>query len=387
VNAVLLVNHPAFLLERLGGMSVLERQAFLLSRAGFKRLRIAAHRPDGARLAALRWPEGLDCVWSSESSPPEAPYAAVSADHLIRLDALREIASTPHEKATAYLDPAGRSVVQVVPRAQERSSPMERRALPEGASVLLQTPLEREVIPWLLREAVKPHDSFMARHFDRRISLALTRRLLDTRITANQMTVFSILVGLAGAFLMAGGRAAMTAGVLLVWAHTVLDGCDGELARLRYEQSRVGGILDFWGDNVVHAALFLSLGIGIARRGLPVIHLLLGLCAAAGALGAAWSVYLHSSMRRTRHGPLFNGLEDLAPESASAAVRNLAFVEDILARRDFIYLLVFLVLIGYPEIFLWAAGVGTPMFLAALLYLRRIEEQGRIHAVLRRQSS
>ena len=28
-----------------------------------------------------------------------------------------------------------------------------------------------------------------------------------------------------------------------------LDGCDGELARLKFKESRWGGLLDFWGDN------------------------------------------------------------------------------------------------------------------------------------------
>src|SRR2546426_3192414 len=37
-------------------------------------------------------------------------------------------------------------------------------------------------------------------------------------------------------------------------AHSILDGCDGELARLKFQHSRWGAVLDFWCDNVVHVA-------------------------------------------------------------------------------------------------------------------------------------
>ena len=53
-----------------------------------------------------------------------------------------------------------------------------------------------------------------------------------------------------------------TIGALLFLAHSILDGCDGELARLKFQQSRWGGVLDFWGDNVVHTVIFGCMGIG-----------------------------------------------------------------------------------------------------------------------------
>ena len=63
-----------------------------------------------------------------------------------------------------------------------------------------------------------------------------------------------------------------TIGALLFLAHSILDGCDGELARLKFQQSRWGGVLDFWGDNVVHTVIFACMGVGwslsAARYGL-----------------------------------------------------------------------------------------------------------------------
>ena len=43
----------------------------------------------------------------------------------------------------------------------------------------------------------------MSRHLERKISLAVTRNLVDTRITPNAMTLISVGIGLIGAFFFA----------------------------------------------------------------------------------------------------------------------------------------------------------------------------------------
>ena len=70
----------------------------------------------------------------------------------------------------------------------------------------------------------------------------------------------SVLIGLAGAAFFVSPRPALQfTGALLFLLHSILDGCDGELARLKFQESRFGGVLDFWGDNVVHSAVFASM--------------------------------------------------------------------------------------------------------------------------------
>src|SRR5262249_51445312 len=61
---------------------------------------------------------------------------------------------------------------------------------------------------WLLLSLIKQREGFMSRHFERRLSLAVTRRLAGTAITPNMMTVISGAVGLLAAtfFLSAAPR-------------------------------------------------------------------------------------------------------------------------------------------------------------------------------------
>jgi len=85
-----------------------------------------------------------------------------------------------------------------------------------------------------------------------------------TNITANQVTLAMISVGLIGSFLFTFGVYWITAlaGFLLVF-HYILDVADGEVARARKMTSNQGRYLDLVGDNIVRFAMFLCIGIGV----------------------------------------------------------------------------------------------------------------------------
>src|SRR5262249_25000365 len=105
-------------------------------------------------------------------------------------------------------------------------------------------------------------DGYLARALDRRLSRRLTRFALPRPVTPNQITLFGLGVGLAGAAgLATGSYGGRPAGALALMASSILDGVDGELARARFEQSPSGARLDLMGDYITHLAAFLGLGI------------------------------------------------------------------------------------------------------------------------------
>ena len=76
-------------------------------------------------------------------------------------------------------------------------------------------------------------DGFMARHFDRRLSQIMSRRLAHTNITPNQITLVGMSIGLIAAFLLSlRGYWAHLSGALLFVFCIIVDGVDGEIARL-----------------------------------------------------------------------------------------------------------------------------------------------------------
>jgi phosphatidylglycerophosphate synthase len=177
------------------------------------------------------------------------------------------------------------------------------------------------------------------------------------------MTLVSVAIGIAGAFFFLSPRASMqTAGALLFLLHSILDGCDGELARLKFQESRFGGVLDFWGDNVVHSAVFSCIAIGWGRAIGEMWPLALGALAVAGTLASAGFVYW-KTMRRPKEGPLFTSVA-----TTESAVSRVA---DALSRRDFIYLVLLLSFFGKASWFLLLSAAGAPIFFLVLVALDR----------------
>jgi phosphatidylglycerophosphate synthase len=215
----------------------------------------------------------------------------------------------------------------------------------------------------LLRSLVKETDGFMARHIERPISLQISRRLAPTAVTPNQMSVISILVGLCGGpFFLFQTPFLQTIGALLFLVHSILDGCDGELARLRFQESRWGGVLDFWGDNFVHAVIFACMAFGWSRSAAAAWPLWLGGAAVFGTLGAASFVYWRLMRPKDGASAQFTSVST-APE------RPLARILDAASRRDFIYLVLVLALIGRSNWFLLLAAIGAPTYLLLVMFL------------------
>jgi uncharacterized protein (TIRG00374 family) len=114
---------------------------------------------------------------------------------------------------------------------------------------------------------VKPTDGRLAR-FNRRLSTPLSIWLIRwTRLSANAMSLFVLALGLVAGWLFSRGD--YFGGVLaatISLAASILDGCDGELARLQYHESAFGCWLDTLGDYVYYVATFTGLTIGAVRH-------------------------------------------------------------------------------------------------------------------------
>lgn len=102
-------------------------------------------------------------------------------------------------------------------------------------------------------------------HFFRPIAHVLVRIALPTPLSANGMTVLSIVTGLAGASLLRYPHATqLIAGALLLLVYAILDCADGQLARARGTSSRLGRILDGMSDYIVGAASGVTIAIHLS---------------------------------------------------------------------------------------------------------------------------
>jgi uncharacterized protein (TIRG00374 family) len=116
------------------------------------------------------------------------------------------------------------------------------------------------------RSTYKNTDATLAR-FNRRMSLPISIALIRTPLTANQLSVALVALGFYSAWLFSLGH--YWPGVLAAFlslAASVLDGCDGEIARLKYQESALGCWIETFGDYSYYLAIFVGLAVGAARR-------------------------------------------------------------------------------------------------------------------------
>ena len=106
----------------------------------------------------------------------------------------------------------------------------------------------------------KTRDGPVARHLNRPVSRWLSRYLVRTAVTPNQISLASWLLSCIAAGLMAlGGYPALAAGGALAQLASIIDGCDGEIARLKHSQSEFGGWFDAVLDRYADAVLLFGL--------------------------------------------------------------------------------------------------------------------------------
>lgn len=225
------------------------------------------------------------------------------------------------------------------------------------------------VVAKIMTQARKASDSWVARHVDRRVSLWMTKYLLELPVTPNQITVASTGVGLLGALLLGWGTyAAQLAGALLLTFSIVVDGCDGEVARIKFQESDFGRKLDFFLDNLVNVAAIFAVGAGYAWRSGEGIYWTLSLVNAAAAAASVWPVYVLFF----REGKQAVRLEASPAGDASQSWTVAALLEGV-AGRDFAYVVLALAVFGKAHWFTLVCFVGLLGFLMAvgLLWLLR----------------
>jgi 1L-myo-inositol 1-phosphate cytidylyltransferase / CDP-L-myo-inositol myo-inositolphosphotransferase len=364
------------------GLGLARRTALAARRAGYSRVYFQArdHAAPQGIPAISDW-RRLGDGFALHPGPLIIVHGAILAEP-DWLEKLIDISPTPANwaaiphKMIVLAAPAVKDAIAVLEAdkgAYDLTSVQQRLTQSFGAPVTIPAAIDPLVVTTpvdvddaerrLLRRLVKDTDGFMARHVERPISLRIARRLASTAITPNQITLLSVGIGLSGAlFFLCSQWVCQTVGALLFLAHSILDGCDGELARLKFQETRFGGIIDYWGDNVVHIAVFGCMAIGWTLSVGALWPSLLGVAAALGNLGSAWLIYWRVMRPKKDDGPLFTSV-------VAAPGQSLARMLDAASRRDFIYLVVILALFGKSNWFLVLAAVGAPIFFLLLVFL------------------
>lgn len=131
------------------------------------------------------------------------------------------------------------------------------------------------------------YDGFVSRHLNRRLSRPVSRLLARTPVTPNSVTFATLLLAIVtGAMTALGWNIAGGIGIQLV---SVIDGVDGELARLKRMATRFGGVLDAVTDRYADAVMLGGMTVYAVRFEDHARPEVVGALALAAALSVSYS--------------------------------------------------------------------------------------------------
>ncbi|NLD27834.1 MAG: Bifunctional IPC transferase and DIPP synthase [bacterium ADurb.Bin270] len=128
---------------------------------------------------------------------------------------------------------------------------------------------ERAVAEKSLAEAIRLRiDGPVARYINKRISLPVSLILSKLWISPNTITAFNIIVGVfSGVFVADGNRYHyILAGAILFQLASIIDGCDGEVAKLTFRATKFGQYADTLCDNLSLGSFITGLIAGYWRQ-------------------------------------------------------------------------------------------------------------------------
>jgi len=172
--------------------------------------------------------------------------------------------------------------------------PVKAEPLPEGSWWQdIDTPEDLRAARRLLRRSLaKSTDGPVSRYLNRPVSTRLSMALAPLRPSPNILSFVAFVFGVLAACLLAAERPLI--GGILVHLHSVLDGVDGESARLQLRTNLWGATLDNVLDRIVDAAIVAGLGWWVAYNWFSPRTILL-----LGAIGSAWALLAQAGKERS----------------------------------------------------------------------------------------
>jgi len=110
-----------------------------------------------------------------------------------------------------------------------------------------------------------------------KISPYIVKILIKTPITANQVTILSIIFGAIGIILITfPNNIIYSLGFFFLYFYWLLDLCDGPIARYKQSTSLRGKYLDYFGHLIIHPFIFLAIGLHLFNKSGNISNLILG---------------------------------------------------------------------------------------------------------------
>jgi phosphatidylglycerophosphate synthase len=206
---------------------------------------------------------------------------------------------------------------------------------------------------------------------NRRISIPISRRIIPFPITPNMVSLFTLGVSFAaGAFFALGGYWNTLTGAILSWLASVLDGCDGEVARLKLQESAFGCWLETICDYLYYLFIFAGMTIGLVRTSGSRTYLVWGAFLVFGAIASFLTSGLQRHQLSSANPEQFLGVWHKEADSRSSnPLLYFARHTEFIIRRCFVpYVFLFFALFNIMNWALIGATLGANLVWIMSLY-------------------
>lgn len=209
----------------------------------------------------------------------------------------------------------------------------------------------------------KDIDGVISRHLNRYISLAMSRRLVNLPLKPNHITVFCIFLGLmSGYFALSGDYLGIAIGALFLKANSVIDGVDGELARVKWEFSKWGELLDSAGDNVANFSFFGALTYATYQSG---DHLFGTLGIVCLVMWVSYVIFLYAQLHKMKRGDVLIVRQNIDDVARGRFKQFIHLLRTAILRRDgYVFVILLLSLAGWHDVLIsvMCVGAAIPFF-------------------------
>ncbi len=155
----------------------------------------------------------------------------------------------------------------------------------------------------LLATLKKTSDGPISRYLNRPISTRISKYLVKTSISPNSISFFSFFISMLGAFFFfLGGYVNLVIGGILAQFSSIIDGSDGEVARLKFQATAFGGWFDAVLDRYADGFLLFGLTYHVYLVNTNFLYITIGFLAIIGAFMNSYTADKYYSLMGIRLG-------------------------------------------------------------------------------------
>ncbi|MBW2699830.1 MAG: CDP-alcohol phosphatidyltransferase family protein [Deltaproteobacteria bacterium] len=260
-------------LQKVAGLSLIERNLMAVKAQGATRVFVFCPKSMGPaveeHLQQLKDDRRLPhwSVHADEENKPEGlsgPLLRIHGTRLFHNNWLKEALACEQMGALQH---DGKSIG--LDLLSEPGSPAEPGAELKNKGFAMEAALpeqQKAAAKKIWRSLIKTSDGWFSVHLNRPVSLSLSKIVSIGPIHPNWVTLFTLMVGLASAVFSAFGTWMWIAiGGVLYQLASILDGVDGEIARVKFLGTKSGQWMDTISDDTTNFVYIAGVTIGVWR--------------------------------------------------------------------------------------------------------------------------